>query len=227
MDTKTPTTSPSFSHQSPSNVYTTLDLLTDLLQWRNFVSVPNVVYLGVGAVIYTCPTYSAFPPDACPPLSSLSSHTNHGVTTSLALGIVCRNALLVFVVYSIWHHAMYTHTPALSTHKYNPRYPPAWEHDAARRWTMVGSLMGSLYELAAIQWWAGGDRCNDDARDVSSLSLLVMSWLLACLVSDVHFWLVHRAMHPWGWSVPGVGDVGKILYQHVHYLHHLRHNPGP
>ena len=45
--------------------------------------------------------------------------------------------------------------------------------------------------------------------------------------SDVHFWAVHRVMHPWGWSLPVVGDVGGLLYRHVHYLHHLRYNPGP
>ena len=46
-------------------------------------------------------------------------------------------------------------------------------------------------------------------------------------LSDVHFWAVHRLMHPWGWSIPLVGDVGGLLYRHVHYLHHLRYNPGP
>lgn len=56
---------------------------------------------------------------------------------------------------------------------------------------------------------------------------LIPCYMGVCFLSDVHFWAVHRLMHPWGWSVPLVGDVGGLLYRHVHYLHHLRYNPGP
>ena len=34
-----------------------------------------------------------------------------------------------------------------------------------------------------------------------------------------HFYLIHRMIHPWRLPAP-LPDVGKILYRHVHSLHH-------
>ena len=34
-----------------------------------------------------------------------------------------------------------------------------------------------------------------------------------------HFFLIHRMIHPWRLPTP-IPDVGKILYRHIHSLHH-------
>jgi len=38
-----------------------------------------------------------------------------------------------------------------------------------------------------------------------------------------HFYVIHRAMHPW--MTTSVPDVGRWLYKHVHGLHHKSYNP--
>ena len=45
----------------------------------------------------------------------------------------------------------------------------------------------------------------------------------------IHFFCVHRCMHPWwGWrNGLAQGDIGAFLYRWVHSLHHKSFNPGP
>lgn len=40
----------------------------------------------------------------------------------------------------------------------------------------------------------------------------------------LHFFLIHRMMHPW--KTTAIPDVGKFLYRHVHSLHHKSYNPS-
>lgn len=44
---------------------------------------------------------------------------------------------------------------------------------------------------------------------------------------SVHFFVVHRAMHPWfeRENTLAQGDLGAVLYRHVHSHHHKSHNP--
>ena len=52
--------------------------------------------------------------------------------------------------------------------------------------------------------------------------------LCTCLLlrrSDIHFYFVHRVMHPWGLTIAGF-DLGRFLFKHVHSYHHVAHNPG-
>merc|ERR1712050_473430 len=46
---------------------------------------------------------------------------------------------------------------------------------------------------------------------------------------EIHFYFVHRGMHPWFARDRGLldGDVGAFLYRHFHSLHHKSYNPGP
>ena len=69
--------------------------------------------------------------------------------------------------------------------------------------------------------------------DVSARPMLVVWFLLGFLITTqfrgIHFFCVHRCMHPW-FSVRRSaldGDVGATLYRWVHSLHHKSNNPGP
>ena len=84
--------------------------------------------------------------------------------------------------------------------------------------------MGSFFEICAIHLWAHG-----------GLSGLFWDWLAhpySCFFwlflmnfwRDIHFYFIHRLMHPW--RIPGIPDLGRWLYKNVHYLHHKDSNPS-
>lgn len=57
----------------------------------------------------------------------------------------------------------------------------------------------------------------------------VLGFPLTTQWRGVHFFAVHRGMHPW-WHIRRSvwdGDLGATLYRHVHSLHHKSFNPGP
>jgi len=61
------------------------------------------------------------------------------------------------------------------------------------------------------------------AHPLWTASLLVLAWLW----SDLHFYIVHRMMHPTFPGRKGGLDPGRWMYRNVHYLHHKSYNPGP
>lgn len=72
-----------------------------------------------------------------------------------------------------------------------------------------------------------------ELADLTNRPLLVLWFLLAFPLTSqfrgLHFFAVHRGMHPWWKMKNGIadGDVGAFLYRHVHSLHHKSANPGP
>jgi len=128
-----------------------------------------------------------------------------------------------------------------------------------RFWCICGFCWSTLWECAIVHAWASGiiPACSsaDGLRagngtgrgllgagcrmedptldDVTSRPLFVLWFLVAFAVTTqfrgIHFFTVHRGMHPW-WSIKGGlgnGDLGAFLYRHVHSLHHKSFNPGP
>merc|ERR1712137_776764 len=55
-------------------------------------------------------------------------------------------------------------------------------------------------------------------RSVAMLFLIPI-WL------ELHGWVVHRILHPWG--ILGAADPGKVLYHLVHSVRHRSESPGP
>lgn len=148
-------------------------LISDYAQWRNFFTTSNLAYLGVATVIYTLSKTT--------PVLDEHKWDDYRSNVALAGAVAIRNLILVFAVYSGWHHVMYRATTPLSTQKYNPKYPPEWEHAAARRWTLVGSLIGSVYEIGALWWWSTGR--GEFYTSISDYPLYSSAtWLLACFV---------------------------------------------
>jgi hypothetical protein len=102
-------------------------------------------------------------------------------------------------------------------------------HDAF--WACVSALVASAWEVALVHawargWWAFAQPPGDAwfAHAPTVLALLALPH-----AQIVHFFAVHRVMHRWfprrargaGW----LPDVGALLYQHVHYLHHRSRDP--
>merc|ERR1712087_1045074 len=59
--------------------------------------------------------------------------------------------------------------------------------------------------------------------DISAKPAKYIFWgLFLVHIRLVHFYCIHRVMHPW--RIEGVKDFGKLLYKHVHSLHHKSYN---
>jgi Delta7-sterol 5-desaturase len=143
--------------------------------------------------------------------------------------IVLRNLLATWLICGCWDWFLYFSPlqARLSPYKMNPAYPPAaqWRHDVL--WTSGASLVAALLEVAYC-YCACNDLLPSPPPDNLEFSLENILWILLITHWRVpHFYLVHRAMHPW--RIAGgsswIPDGGKFLFKHVHSLHHKSHNP--
>ena len=143
--------------------------------------------------------------------------------------VLLRNMTLGNLVYGLWHHLMYVKFTVPLEDKFNKRLPAESQHARDRFWSNSGFVIGSLFEIGMTHLYASGriDYYSDlAAHPLRMATLLVLAWFW----SDVHFYFVHRFMHP---TFPGKGkspigfDPGRILYKCAHYLHHRSYNPGP
>ncbi len=122
------------------------------------------------------------------------------------------------------HRWLYFGPLRAKLHKYklNPVYPSFAQirHDAL--FSTLASVCGAGVEIALCHLWATGrlrmDRSVWDRPVVNVLlAITITHWRVP------HFWLIHRTMHPW--RLRWLPDVGKLLYRHVHALHHKSYNP--
>ena len=88
-------------------------------------------------------------------------------------------------------------------------------------------------ELGAGPLSLGCQMADPTLADLSARPLTVLWFVAAAALTTqfrgIHFFCVHRCMHPWWRSRNGLaqGDIGAFLYRWVHSLHHKSHNPGP
>lgn len=157
--------------------------------------------------------------------------------------VVCaRDVVLSLIVCGAWDWFLYFSplSPRLRGLKLNPNIPPLsqFAHDAFH--TSLASICGGLLECVVLHLLATGKYvyrpvhwpsaqavidgdfstlCHPSFLVVVAVILFTTHWRLP------HFYLIHRASHKWGWSLPLIGDVGNFLYQKVHKLHHRSRNP--
>ena len=141
--------------------------------------------------------------------------------------VLARNLGLAQLVYSAWHNLMYVQLVVPLEKKLNPKMPADEQHQRDRFWVLSGTCIASLFEMGMTHLWASGKlpvlATLSEAPGLSA-ALFVLAWVW----SDLHFYFVHRMMHP---TYPAgqktvFGDPGKLLYRHVHSLHHKSYNPG-
>jgi sterol desaturase/sphingolipid hydroxylase (fatty acid hydroxylase superfamily) len=148
------------------------------------------------------------------------------VMKTLSIGWIAflfvENAVLVVVVFGLMHLRLYMQRKQGITFKYNAKWPSAgngaflfanqtvdnvvWTFGSAIPiWTAYEVFMMWMFENGHIPY------VRFSAHPIYCIALL----LLTPLARDLHFYLVHRAMH-----LPA-------LYPIVHKLHHNNVNPGP
>lgn len=94
--------------------------------------------------------------------------------------------------------------------------------------TLIGAVIASGYEALFILGWISGTIPYSTTVFDSLMTIpkLMIQIAIAGYVADIHFWLVHRMMHPWGTGSDNI-DPGEYLYQNFHSTHHMSVNPGP
>jgi len=142
------------------------------------------------------------------------------------------NLAVMGILYGGWHYTLYNYFATNSqvrSRKFNPQDQYAKGTDNLQRemlFTTLGFIQSSFYQVVMMHAWAKGwvpyytNFWDYPIYSLGSL-LFVTYW------REFHFYWVHRVMHPWGWSLPIVGDLGDLLYKNVHKLHHKSYNVGP
>jgi len=158
--------------------------------------------------------------------------------------IVLRDVALMLLYAGLWDWVL-LHSPFAATArgwKYNKDAPSDEQTRRDVFWSTSSTLLSSAQEIALILWWlqawgppppffaAEGEATLFSVLGVGvgvrTVLLLIWSatvkyWRL------VHFYIIHRGMHPWWDRKNGLAqlDVGAFLYRHVHSLHLKSYNP--
>ena len=144
--------------------------------------------------------------------------------------IIFRDLFITFIIYEPWHYLTYgsaTYAQKISAKKFKQEMPDQaqWNHD--RFWSCSGTVIAALHELVMIYLWQQG--YAEYYTDFWAYPLYSLFWSLFCVWwRHFHFWFAHRMIHPWfdRKSKFKAVDVGQLLYDHAHSLHHKSYNPG-
>eukprot|EP01006_Ploeotia_vitrea_P003359 TRINITY_DN112490_c0_g1_i1.p1 TRINITY_DN112490_c0_g1~~TRINITY_DN112490_c0_g1_i1.p1 ORF type:complete len:353 (-),score=27.71 TRINITY_DN112490_c0_g1_i1:143-1177(-) len=138
--------------------------------------------------------------------------------------IVARNLLATWIICGFWDWFLYFSPLKNKLHKYkfNPVYPSRHQinHDAMM--TTSASLTAAALEIGLCYGWANGFLPME--RNLMDSPIWNLVWAVTITHWRIpHFYLIHRAMHPWKTKI--IPDFGQFLYRHVHALHHKSYNP--
>ena len=174
--------------------------------------------------------------------------------------IIYRDLLLTLLVAGGFDYLLY-HSPhckpGMLAYKFNKNYPSREQVLRDVRWTVCAQILASLQEVLLLRHWASREH-GDDSISSSSISGSSSStaffgsertigyclWICSMFYwRMVHFYVTHRAMHPWrprkrvinndgGSSDNSSGkrgahewwDIGAFLYKYVHSHHHKSNN---
>lgn len=140
--------------------------------------------------------------------------------------LLLRNLLATWLICGFWDWFLYYSpiAPSLKPFKLNPLMPSFSQikHDALV--TTSASVCGTILEIMLCHYWATG--ALPMQRLLSDSPLVNFVWFITVTHWRIpHFWLIHRAMHPWKHGIEGLPDPGRYLYKKVHSLHHKSYNP--
>lgn len=158
-------------------------------------------------------------------LAPIESGAAAELTLDWVWPIVARDLVGSFGICFVWEYVLYQSYLKNKLHKYkmNPKYPsPAQiRHDQYHTFWCV--LCASAIEVLTVHLYAkgtfsGGTQLFFGAAVAANCGWVALTtyWRLA------HFWFTHRMMHPWKTTM--IPDLGKVLYRHVHSLHHKSYN---
>jgi sterol desaturase/sphingolipid hydroxylase (fatty acid hydroxylase superfamily) len=120
-----------------------------------------------------------------------------------------------WIVYGLFHDKM-------MAYKFNPKYPDREQLKRDATWTVIATILSSVQEIIVINLWATGVIAKYD--DFWAFPVLGIFWLFSMPYWRLcHFYIIHRAMHPW--NTKRIPDIGALLYKYGHAHHHKSYNP--
>ena len=87
------------------------------------------------------------------------------------------------------------------------------------------TLCGTFFEVVALHLYANGTITNyfTDVFESRRTFLIFCTWVfLMPFWRTTHFYIIHRAIHPW--NTTWLPDIGHYLMKYAHYLHHQSMN---
>lgn len=185
-------------------------------------SVKDVFNTVIGLTPKILLAWALLPSFMAPLASGAAAH----ISLSWMLPIVLRDLAGSFAICFLWEYVLYQSPLRSKLHKYkmNAEYPrPAQiRHDQFHTFFCV--LCASAIEITTMHLYATGRFAGGMTAFFGVAVASNLAWVLTTTYWRLtHFWLVHRMMHPW--KTTFVPDLGKLLYRHVHALHHKSYNP--
>lgn len=179
-----------------------------LLGYPGFILPWNLLYAAVAVVFWFWLT---------PPLADFRTLSAGPVTA-----LLIRNALAVLVFYGFFHIRLYVQRRQDTAFKFNARWlargNPTFLFGRQTAdnmvWTFASAVpIWTAYEAATL--WAFANHVIPYVTFRAHPVYFIALMLLVPVWRDLHFYLVHRALH---WPP---------LYRLAHRLHHKNANPGP
>jgi len=143
--------------------------------------------------------------------------------------IAIRDLVGSYAICFSWEWLLYSSPYATKMQKYkmNEKYPTTAQirHDQFHTFFCV--LTATAVEVVTLHLYATGKFANgaEPFFGTTALTTANVAWVaLTTYWRLTHFWFVHRMMHPW--KTKTFPDIGKVLYKHVHSLHHKSYNPS-
>lgn len=137
--------------------------------------------------------------------------------------ILLRNMIGTWMVCGFWDWFLYF-SPIkdnFKPFKIVPEYPTKSQIKHDSFWTSSATVTATMLEWLMCHLMATGKLAFD--HNMADKPIKYIFWCLFLThVREPHFYSVHRFMHPW--RVEGVPDGGKVMYKHVHSLHHKSYN---
>ena len=168
----------------------------------------NAVYAGFAAVVWLLLT---------PPMETMRVFSADWIVP-----LLFRNAAIVFVFFGAFHLRLYILRRQGTEFKFNPNWPsrstPAFLFKNQNLdnliWTFASGVpIWTAYEVVTLWMFANG--FVPWAHYATNPVYFVVIMFLVPVMRDIHFYLIHRALH---WPP---------LYRIAHKLHHKNMNPGP
>jgi Delta7-sterol 5-desaturase len=137
--------------------------------------------------------------------------------------VFIRDFVIVFVFAYVWDWSLRS-SPLknnMSQKRFNPKLPTTPQVQREIALTLCSSVISSVFEISLLYYYA------TSAIHYSPLfSFSTLLWALTMYYWRItHFYVIHRALHPWFPSAHSSIDPGKLLYKYVHSYHHLSRNP--
>ena len=136
--------------------------------------------------------------------------------------ILYRNLIGTWVICGFWDWFLYFSPYAEKIKKYKivPAYPNKYQFVHDFFMTTISTVIGTCFEIVLCYMWS--NNIIEYQKNMFDTPIVNILWILSLSYwRHVHFYVIHRLMHPWNIKY----DFGKFLYINVHYLHHQSDNP--